>query len=252
MIGPDEGAVSGEGLRGAFRKVARASVVRVALVSSLASPVAACSMESPPTTTEMFGEYVRSTEVVGDEFQSKNTSERMANFASIGSPQVLIGTMMAPRPCGKTNCALPWQKGGAKATPPGPALDAAHAFAGSNGHVYERKILVKRDNGKLELVSLFIARKADGTSALVDSKSESHTGGLDGFRENNRVFGSSDHMLVTRDITALSGRSELVVVSGHTPPNRRPWFVGVGLILLAAAATWVIVNRVGKFRANRA
>lgn len=256
----DEGAGSGArpegsggaGLRGAFRKVARASVVRVVVVGSFVLLVGACSVESPPTTTELFGEYVRSTKVVGDEFQSNNTPDRMANFASIGAPDVLIGTLMAPRPCGKSACALPWKEGSAKASPPGPGLGAAHAFAGTNGQVYERKILVKRDDGKLELVSLYIARKADSTSVLVDSKGKSHTGSLDEFRKNNDVFGSGDHLLVTRDITALSGRSELVVVSGHTAPSRRPWFVGGVIILLAAATTWVIVNRVGKIRANRA
>ncbi|MFI0482771.1 hypothetical protein [Actinomadura sp. 9N215] len=248
MIGSDDGAADGKRLTGAFSKVARASAVRVAVVGSLALPVAACGLESPPTTSEIFGEYVRSTEVVGDEFQSANSPDRMANFASLGSPQVLIGTLMAPRPCGKSSCALPWRQGGAKASP-GPGLDAAQAFAGTNGKVYERKILVKRDNGKLELISLYLALKADGTNAIVDSKGEPHTGGLDGFRKNNDVFGSGDHMLVTRDITALSGKSEIVVLSAHTSPNRRPWLVGGALVLLAAVATWAILGRVLKSRA---
>ncbi|TDD30409.1 hypothetical protein E1287_29260 [Actinomadura sp. KC06] len=213
-------------------------------MSALALPLAACA--TPPTTREMFGEYVRSTDVVGDEFQSANSQARVANFASMGSPEELIGRLMAPRPCDASGCVRPWREGGSSKPPAG--LDAARALSGPNGKVYERKILVKRDDDKLELISLYLVHKADGTKLLVDSKKEQHTGGLNGFRENNDVLGSDDFMLVTRDITAVSGKSEIVVVSGHTSPSRKPWFIGGGIFLLAVAALWVIVRRVRKAR----
>ncbi|WP_147339340.1 hypothetical protein [Actinomadura spongiicola] len=192
----------------------------------------------------MFAEYLRSTDVVGDEFESGSSETRVAVFASIGSPEEVIGRLMAPRPCSKSGCARPWKEGGTNK--PLPGLDAAHAIAGSSGRVYERKILVKRDDKKLELISLYLVHKADGTKVLVDSNKEAHTGGLDGFRETNDVLASDDFMLVTRDITALTGRSEIVVVSGHTPPSRKPWLIGVGVALVAIIALVVITRRLRK------
>ncbi|TMQ96171.1 hypothetical protein ETD83_21625 [Actinomadura soli] len=234
------GSADDRGLAGAFRRIARASVLRVAAVCALALPLAGCA--TPPTTRDMFGEYLRSTDVVGDEFQSANTQARVATFASMGSPEELIGRLMAPRPCSASGCVRPWREGGSGKPPA--ALDAANAISGPKGKVYERKILVKRDDDKLELIALYLVHKADGAKVLVDSKKELHTGGLDGFRENNDVLGSDDFMLVTRDITAVSGKSEIVVVSGHTPPSRKPWLIGGGVVLVLVVAAWVITRRV--------
>ncbi|MFI0406345.1 hypothetical protein [Actinomadura sp. 3N508] len=243
MIGSDGGAGRGPRLAGAFRRIARASVLRVIAVCALALPLAACA--TPPTTRDMFGEYLRSTDVVGDEFQSANTQARVAGFATMGSPEELIGRLMAPRPCEPSGCVRPWEQGGGSSKP-APGLDAANALAGPNGKVYERKILVQRDGDKLELISLYLVHKADGTKLLVDSKKKSHTGGLDGFRKTNNVLDSDDFMLVTRDLTAVSGKSEIVVVSGHVAPSRKPWLIGGGAFLVAVIALWAIVRRVRK------
>ncbi|TDB85561.1 hypothetical protein E1264_20725 [Actinomadura sp. KC216] len=237
MIGSDRGP------RRALRRIARASVLRVAAVCALALPLAACA--TPPTTRDMFGEYLRSTDVIGDEFQSANSQARVAAFATMGSPEELIGRLMAPRPCQASGCVRPWEQGGGS-NKPAPGLDAANALAGPNGRFYERKVLVKRDDDKLELISLYLVHKADGTKLLVDSKKESHTGGLDGFRKTNDVLGSDDFMLVTRDITAVSGKSEIVVVSGHVAPSRKPWLIGGAVVLVAVIALWVIMRRVRK------
>ncbi|RKS79205.1 hypothetical protein BZB76_0653 [Actinomadura pelletieri DSM 43383] len=239
MIGSNGGAKGGPGLTGLLCRVARGSVVRMVAVCALMLPLAACA--TPPTTSEMFAEYLRSTDVVGDEFESGSAETRMAVFASIGSPEEVIGRLMAPRPCSTTGCARPWKEGGANK--PLPGLDAAHAIAGSNGRVYERKVLVKRDDDELELISLYLVHKADGTKVLVDSNKEAHAGGLDGFRETNDVLEYDDFMLVTREITALTGRSEIVVVSGHTPPSRKPWLIGSGIALATVIALVMIIRR---------
>ncbi|MBE1530802.1 hypothetical protein [Actinomadura algeriensis] len=223
--------------------VGRAAIGRTFAAISFVLPVAACGAGEPPTSGEIFGEYVRSTEVIGDEFASENTPDRMANFASFGSPDAVLGMIMTPRPCGESGCSRPWGRGGAS-SPDGTGLDAAHAFSGPGGEVYERKALVKHENGDLELLSLYVARRSDGTSALVDSAGERHTGGLDGFRENNDVLDSGDHMLVPRDITAISGKGELVVVTGHTPSKWTPWFIGGGVVLVGAVVAGVLVRRV--------
>jgi hypothetical protein len=46
---------------------------------------------------------------------------------------------------------------------------AAQDFAGPAATVFERSILVKHQNGSLELITLYVARKSDSTAELIDS-----------------------------------------------------------------------------------
>ncbi|MGP4028399.1 hypothetical protein [Actinomadura sp. 3N407] len=209
-------------------------VIRSAASAGLVLSVAACGSSSPPDATKLFGEYARSTDVVGDEFGAgETTGDRLANFASRGNPQQVMTGVLAAYPCIAEECS------------PDLSVDnALVAFAGSTGKTYKRHIVVKRGDGQLELMKLYVARKPDGSSVLVGPEGKTFRGGLEDFRRHNDVLDSDDHIVAPRNITAVPGKGEIVATTGHTGRNWT-WWLLAGMAA-AALATGTLV-----FRARR-
>lgn len=185
------------------------SGVFVAVAVSIVLMVSACGSSAPPTPApNLFGEYVRSTNVKNDKFPSSRTSEdRLANFAAFYTPEQLQFELLSAFPCAtKADCDLN-----------GAVSKAIQDFAGPDRAVFGRSILVKHQNGSLELITLYVVRKSDNTVALIDATGKTYIDGLDDFRQNNDLLSSDDLIHAPRDITSIPGEGEIVTVSGPTP-----------------------------------
>ena len=214
----------------------RGSLV-VALLAALTS-VAGCGSGEPSASPgELFGEYLRATNVRNDRFPSSGGSseDRLANFASMGTPDQLAGSLLRTYECGEGSTSSRCELNGTVSR-------AATDFAGAGAKPLGRSLVVKHGDGKLELVTVYVVRRADGQARLIDRNGETYTG-LDDFRSGNEVLDHEDTVLTPRNITSIPGEGELVVVSGHTAPVW-PWWLAGGLTILAVAGVGrVVVSR---------
>ncbi|MEU6714185.1 hypothetical protein ABZ897_22185 [Nonomuraea sp. NPDC046802] len=207
------------------------------ILLALALALTGCgSATPPPSVSALFGEYARSTAVKGDKFRGETSEDRLAQFASEGTPDQVLEAMMAARPCDH-DCL-----------PDSPVKDTVTSFASAGGESFKRDILVKRHDGRLELMTLYIAHTAGGkNAALIDPGGRHYTGGLNDFRENNELLGSEDWILTHDDITGTSGKGKVVVVSGST---RSPWSPGL-IALLGLGGVALIIGVTYLSRASR-
>jgi hypothetical protein len=121
---------------------------------------------------------------------------------------------------------------------------AAEDFAGPTGKIYKRNILVKRQNGHLELMTLYVTRKADGASELVDSNGKRYSEGLDDFRQHNDLLSAGDQILTPRNITATPGEGEVIAISGHTGLQWEPWLIGgIGIVAVVTVGAGFLLIR---------
>lgn len=201
----------------------RAGIRVVAL--SVVLVLAGCGTPSQETVTSLFQEYAHSTTVEGDQFRGGSSADRLAEFASEGTPDQVMGALLAATPC-NSDCG-----------------DATR-LAGPGGQAFQRKILVKHADNGLELLPVYVARKADGTATLVDRSGHTYPGGLDDFRSNNDLS-ASDWILAPAQITAIQGEGAIVAVTAHTGQNWQPILVwsGIALVVVAASVTALIVSR---------
>lgn len=120
-------------------------------------------------------------------------------------------------------------------------VEAAKEFAGPDGAFYLRRILVQRPGEELDAMTIILARKPDGTTALVDPDAQVYTGGIDDFRARNNLLTSEDKILVPRDITSVvikeGSEFQTDTLSGHTEPDRTPWVIGsaAGVMILGVS-----------------
>ncbi|WP_405870861.1 hypothetical protein [Streptomyces sp. NBC_00005] len=217
----------------------------LAVLTLIALLMTACGASAPKTSwQELFREYTRSTHVKNDKIPGNGgtTADRLANLASMGTPDQLLAGLLVASPC----------EAYAGCRPGGAAGRAVRDFAGSGGSVFERSVLVKHHSGSLELVTLYVARRHDGTAALVDSDGRTYEGGLDDFRRHNELLGPDDVILTLRDITSVPGKGKVVAVSGHTTPDRGPWLIGSAgaVLVLGAALALRTVRRRGRATAG--
>lgn len=210
------------------------SGVFAGVAALIAVTVSACGQSAPNTSaSELFQEYVKSTNVIHDRFPSTGTSkDRLANFAASYSPEQLQSQLLAAMPC----------DAGANCPAAGEAGKVVKDFAGAKGTAFQRTVLVKHHDGSLELIWLFVARDAAKDTALVDSNGDTYTGGLEDFRRNNDVLGSDDLVLTLRDITATPGKGRIVAVSGHTT-SWKPWVIGGVLVAVVLGAVLAVTRR---------
>ncbi|WP_158840672.1 hypothetical protein [Saccharothrix deserti] len=201
--------------------------------------MAGCGSSAEPTTTDLFREYLDATNVKGDPFQGATAGDRRANMASMGSVSQVQYRLFAADQCGDDlmgsmeGCDLSVA-----------VTKAAQGFAGLDGTVHQRNVLVKRgDTGRLEWMTLYVARKSDGSSALVDDDGGLYLEGLDDFRRNNDLLDADDWILAPRDITATPGEGELVAVSGHTGPRWELWVIGGAALLVVAVGGRLLIRR---------
>ncbi|MFF0012562.1 hypothetical protein [Streptomyces sp. NPDC005374] len=196
-----------------------------AVVALVAVLVSACGAAAPQTSREeLFQEDVRSTHMKNDWLgrEGGTSADRIANFASRGTPTDLLSRLLSARPCDAD----------ADCPPSGAAGQAVRDFAGSAGSVYEGSVLVKRRSGSLELITLYVAHTSGRAPALVDSRGRTYTGGLYGFRHHNDLLSSDDMILTPAAITSVSGGGKVVAVSGHTATDRQPWLIGTTVVVL--------------------
>ncbi|HEY3956205.1 MAG TPA: hypothetical protein VGM53_22780 [Streptosporangiaceae bacterium] len=188
-----------------------------------------------------------STHVAGDPYRGADSADRMAEFASEGSPQAVESALLSAYSCG-----VPDAGGFAVRCPSGgPATQAAKGFAGAGGSVYARRILVRHASGQLALMTLYVAHKPGGGSELIDSTGQSYPGGLQDFRSHNHLLSAGDQILTLQDVTAIPGRGAIVVVPGHTPAPAGPWIAaGIVLAVLIAAAGAFLLIRTRRARAT--
>ncbi|MFJ8333328.1 hypothetical protein [Streptomyces sp. NPDC094437] len=210
-----------------------AAVVAVTVVMA-----SGCGASAPKTSaSELFQEYTRSTDVKNDMFASGSatSADRVANFASRGSPDQVQTALLSAYRCDTD----------ADCSPSGKVDHAVRDFAGKGGTLFARSILVKHDNGSLELITLYVARRSDKATALIDSHGRSYTGGLDDFRRHNDLLGADDVILTPLRITSVPGEGRIVAVSGHTATDWRPWLIGAGVLgaLLVVARRLVLRRR---------
>lgn len=210
------------------------SVILAAFVAVIAVMASACGSPAPKiSASKLFQEYTKSTDVKNDKFKSNGSSaDRLANFAAYYSPEQLQAELLSASPCETADDC-----------PQGREVnEAVKDFTGAAaGTVSERSILVKRDGGSLELITLYVASKSDKNAVLIDPNGKSYTG-LEDFRQNNDLFSSQDVILTPRDITAVPGKGEVVAVSGHTATNWRPWLIG-GIVVVAVLGAGLVVTR---------
>lgn len=207
---------------------------------ALALVLAACGASSSSDSgSDLFREYLNPTNIEGDAFRGATSADRLAEFAAEGTPAQVRSALLAARPCGSN---LKEATAGCRLE--GPVAEEAAGFAGAGAKVYVRRVLVKRDGGRLEFFTLYVARRQDGTAELIDISGQGYPGGLDDFRRHNQQLTSDDQMLTLRDVTATPGRGEIVAVSGHTGGGWSASLItGVVAVLLAVGG--------GLFRARR-
>ncbi|GEC10189.1 hypothetical protein SSP24_78440 [Streptomyces spinoverrucosus] len=211
------------------RFAARAAVLAALSVVLLSS----CGSSEPEISgPELFREYTRSTDVENDKFPTddgRSSEDRLANFAAYYTPEQLQYALLAATPCDDTATEPP-------CSPNASVRQAAKDFAGASGTLYQRSVLVKREDKSLELVTLYVARSADKKTALIDSDGATYTGGLDDFRRHNDIFDVDDTILTPQGIDSVPGEGKIVAVSGHTPVNWVPWVVGGAAVVVLPVA----------------
>jgi hypothetical protein len=214
----------------------RISVARVAASVSLALLPVACGSSSPTTASDLFQEYLKSTNVKGDKFRGATSADRIAEFAAEGTPSEAQIRLLAAESCGEVaeDACLPDKS----------VSKAAEDFAGPTGKIYKRNILVKRQNGHLELMTLYVTRKADRASELVDSNGKRYSEGLDDFRQHNDLLSAGDQILTPRNITATPGEGEVIAISGHTGLQWEPWLIGgIGIVAVVTVGAGFLLIR---------
>ena len=214
----------------------------VAVVLAAVTSVAGCTSAEPSVSAgELFKEYAQATDVRNDRFPSTSGSseDRLANFASMGTPDQVAGALLRTYDCSEGHSSSRTPSNPCELS--GSVSQAATDFAGAEAKPLGRSLLVKHDDGKLELLTVYVVQRADGEARLIDQNGETYTG-LQDFRSHNDVLDHDDTMLTLRNITSVPGEGELVVVSGHTAPVW-PWWLAGGFAALAAAAAVIVVVR---------
>jgi hypothetical protein len=203
-----------------------AVIIGLVVLAALTVPACGSSESETPSPTELFQEYIESTDVKNDPFGNGGSPEdRKANLAAHGSPQQILNGLLAEVPCDTVE-----------------EEECPSAGSGTN----QRHVLVKHEDGSLELMPLYVTRRSGKAAVLTDSKGETYTGGLEDFRQHNDLLSTDDLILTPRAITSTSG-SRLAVVSGHTDTSR-PWLIGgaaavVAVVAGGLATRYVILRR---------
>lgn len=203
-------------------------------VLALVLTLTACG-EAQPTAKrgDLLQEYFRSGDVKGD-FVMGSGEDRLANLASMGSPQDFVASLFSAHACDQpisvfgftTECQVP-------------------AAARTNaGELLQRFVLVKHEDGTLELLRLTLARDAGGSLLLYDAQGGRYPDGLQDFRENNNLLDSADQVLTPEPITTTDGQFQLVVVTGKANGSTWVWWLvgGLGAAVVLGLTTLLLVR----------
>ncbi|NGO10069.1 hypothetical protein G5C60_21360 [Streptomyces sp. HC44] len=226
--------------------------VRAALAVLITVLLASCGSSAPKTSAaKLFQEYTKSTEVKNDKFPSDggSSADRLSNFAAYYTPEQLQYALLAATACvSDTDADTDADTGSivdpeADCSPDASVREAARDFAGASGELFQRSVLVKHEDGSLELVTLYVARASDRSTALIDPGGAAYTGGLEDFRRHNDLFSPKDLILTPEGIDSVPGEGKVVAVSGHTPLNWTPWAIGGAAVVVLSAAGFIAARR---------
>jgi hypothetical protein len=209
-----------------------------AVLASLVLALAGCGGAEPP---DLFAEYLESDRVLNDPFATDTCCEdRMAALATFGPPDLIVESLLAAQECGdEAGCGLTSS-----------ANAAAAAFAGNDGSVFARGILVKHDNGGgLEYVPLLVAQNAHEETVVVDRNGDAFDS-LDDFRAGTDVTDAGDWILTAEDLTEVDGRTEIVTVPGHAAPQWITWLIGGAIAAAVLALAAVAAFRIRYYRSR--
>lgn len=203
-----------------------------------------CGSDEPEVSPgELFLEYARSTDVRNDRFPGTGGSseDRLANFASMGTPNQLIARLLRTYECGQGGAVSrsPMNRCELNSKVEGSARD----FAGAEAKPLGRSMLVKHSDGELELITLYVVQRADGEAKVIDRTGETYTD-LEDFRSGNDLLDHDDTMLTLRDITSVPGEGDIVVVTGHTASTWQWWLLGAVAVLAVMGTAMVVVRRI--------
>lgn len=106
------------------------------------------------------------------------------------------------------------------------------------GGVQIRGMLVRRDDGGLELMPLYVAG-----SLVVAVTGRTYEGGLEEFVRHNDLLARDDQVLVVAEPTVTTGDGRLVVVSGSTAPPVAMIILPVLVVVTILAGGAVLVVR---------
>lgn len=211
------------------------------VATAIALVTASCAaQDAPDPEPNLFGEYVRSTHVKNDRFHSTGSSaDRMANFAAYYTPEDLQSRLLLAFPC--TEPVDPSHTGGdffdTSCDLTDPVLAAVDSLGGTPERVNGRVMLVKHDDGSLELLTVFVSE-----DRLIDGNGDLYADLAD-FRDNNDVLTEDDIVMAPQDITGVPGEGKIVTVYGHTASNWVLWLLVAAGVVVVLAATLVIVRR---------
>lgn len=215
-------------------------VAVAALTVLAASATAGCG--SSGGKPDLMKEYLEASEVGNDTFrgEGENSEEVKAALAvaaeseDVSTTEVVRAVILWAYSCDTYYNGPRYPS----CSPGGEADEAIADAAGSDGTTHARSLLVKRDNGSLELVTVYVVRGDTKDAVLIDTTGRTYTGGLADFRANNELLDADDWMLAPADITEIPEPDEIplelktVTVPGHTPGTWGWWAAGAGIVLL--------------------
>ncbi|SMD05135.1 hypothetical protein [Kibdelosporangium aridum] len=206
----------------------------VALVAS------ACGSEPSVSADDLFGEYLQSTSVKNDRFPTRGSSAeaRRIALASRYTVDELQGELLRTFECDEVLDSWPLNKCELNNA----VTAAARDFGGVYTLLLGRSVLVKYENGSLELMTLYVMQAPGTRVGIVDRTGRTYSD-LEDFRATNELLTSDDTMLTLRDITSVPGKGEIVAVTGHTSPTWPWWLLGGIVVLAVVGAGFVVVQR---------
>ncbi|MEV8436805.1 hypothetical protein AB0425_05480 [Actinosynnema sp. NPDC051121] len=204
------------------------------LLTAVLVALSGCGSDPLPNLVE---EYWESSSVENDRLPGYGEApeDRQANLAAYYSPEQLVSRLMSVFQCTEPDTG---RHGGdhfdtscdVSAAARRAVLDAG----GDPRHVSGRVLLVKRSDGGLELMTLFIA---DGRA--IDAEGGTYSS-LDEFRAGNDLLGSDDVILAPSDLTRVDGDNQLVTVYGRVPWAGWPWLIGGGVVLVVGVVVLLV------------
>ncbi|MCO1574493.1 hypothetical protein M8C13_01815 [Crossiella sp. SN42] len=197
---------------------------------------------APQPQPDLLLEYVKAPSVKNDtvgQLRAGGTpGDRLANFASHRRGHldaVLFRATLCPT---NSNCH-----------PIGAASAAIRETVGAPARIFERRILVRRADGEMEMLKLYVVEAPGGAKTVVDTKGQTYGGDLEEFRRHNALLAADDLIRAPRDLAEApsgDGPIEVVTVSGSTAPVLLPWVLGGTALLVAAGAVVLLLVRRGR------
>ena len=119
---------------------------------------------------------------------------------------------------------------------------------GDDGEIYAQRILVKRENGEHDEITVFIVHRPDGSTVLIDSNGQRYEPSLEDFLDNNHLFSPEDSITLPRDFpnAPQTGPFNLMTISGHTSSSWGWWLGGGGVlvaVMTAGGVLWIRSRR---------